>query len=105
MVLRKLRSGEDPAAHWQSGIYVEAPVRTDEWRDQKLLGEYLFECIESLESAGMYATVDEETESLTCMDYILHRAARKKSAKSRASYKTKEKIKTQLPVTYVYKSC
>lgn len=96
MVLRKLRSGEDPAVRWQSGKYIEAPVRTDEWRDQKLLGEYLFNCIEHIEAAGMYATVDEETESLTCMDYILQRAARKKRTKRRASYKTKEKIKTSL---------
>lgn len=96
MVLRKLRSETDPIDHWQSGKYIETPVRTDEWRDQKLLGEYFFDCIEQLEAAGMYATVDEESESLTCMDYILHRAARKKSAKRRASHKSRSNLKTSL---------
>jgi hypothetical protein len=96
VVLRKLKTGEEPVSQWQEGKYVESSKRTNEWREQKLLGDYLFECIEHLENIGMYATVEGEPEALTCMDYILHRAARKKPSKKRVTRKSEDEISASL---------
>lgn len=91
-----------PRTQWNKGVYTELGEELDwrtgkskmisinEWRDPELLGKYLFECIEELETAGMYATVDDDPESLTCMDYILKRATRLPHTKKHASRKTKE---------------